>query len=55
VTAPAGPVPVGVIGAGNVSDQYLPTLLSYPDVGGGGGAGRGGAGGLAGVAGRGRG
>ena len=23
---------VGVIGAGNVSDQYLPTLLSYPDV-----------------------
>jgi len=29
---PAGPVPVGVIGAGNVSDQYLPTLLSYPDV-----------------------
>jgi predicted dehydrogenase len=32
VTTPAGPVPVGVIGAGNVSDQYLPTLLSYPDV-----------------------
>ena len=29
---PAGPVPVGVIGAGNVSDQYLPSLLSYPDI-----------------------
>jgi predicted dehydrogenase len=28
----AGPVSVGVIGAGNVSGQYLPTLLSYPDI-----------------------
>jgi predicted dehydrogenase len=26
------PVVVGVIGAGNVSDQYLPSLLSYPDI-----------------------
>ena len=27
-----GPVVVGIIGAGNVSDQYLPSLLSYPDI-----------------------
>jgi predicted dehydrogenase len=27
-----GPVVVGIIGAGNVSDQYLPTLKGYPDV-----------------------
>jgi predicted dehydrogenase len=27
-----GPVRVGIIGAGDVSDQYLPTLLSYPDI-----------------------
>lgn len=27
-----GPVRVGIIGAGNVSDQYLPSLLSYPDI-----------------------
>jgi predicted dehydrogenase len=26
------PVVVGIIGAGNVSDQYLPSLLSYPDI-----------------------
>lgn len=26
------PVIVGIIGAGNVTDQYLPSLLSYPDV-----------------------
>ena len=26
------PVTVGIIGAGNVSDQYLPSLLSYPDI-----------------------
>jgi predicted dehydrogenase len=26
------PVIVGIIGAGNVSDQYLPSLLSYPDI-----------------------
>ncbi|HLH81991.1 MAG TPA: Gfo/Idh/MocA family oxidoreductase [Trebonia sp.] len=34
MTAPAaaGPVRVGIIGAGNVSGQYLPTLLSYPDI-----------------------
>jgi predicted dehydrogenase len=33
VTAAArGPVVVGVVGAGNVSDQYLPSLLSYPDI-----------------------
>jgi predicted dehydrogenase len=32
-TAPSsGPVGVGIIGAGNVSDQYLPNLLSYPDL-----------------------
>ncbi|MGH3164545.1 MAG: Gfo/Idh/MocA family protein [Trebonia sp.] len=27
-----GPVGVGIIGAGNVSDQYLRTLAGYPDV-----------------------
>jgi predicted dehydrogenase len=27
-----GPVRVGIIGAGNVTGQYLPSLLSYPDV-----------------------
>jgi len=26
------PVPIGIVGAGNVSDQYLPNLLSYPDI-----------------------
>ena len=26
------PMRVGVVGAGNVSDQYLPSLLSYPDL-----------------------
>ena len=32
-TEPAGqPVGVGIIGAGNVSGQYLPSLLSYPDL-----------------------
>jgi predicted dehydrogenase len=29
---PAGPVRVGIIGAGNVAGQYLPSLLSYPDI-----------------------
>lgn len=28
----AAPVGVGIIGAGNISDQYLTTLTSYPDV-----------------------
>ncbi|HEY1701280.1 MAG TPA: Gfo/Idh/MocA family oxidoreductase [Trebonia sp.] len=28
----SGPVPVGIIGAGNVSDQYLRTLAGYPDI-----------------------
>ncbi len=28
----ACPVGVGIIGAGNVSSQYLPSLLSYPDL-----------------------
>jgi predicted dehydrogenase len=28
----AGPVRVGIIGAGNVTGQYLPSLLSYPDI-----------------------
>ena len=28
----SGPVVVGVIGAGNVTGQYLPSLLSYPDL-----------------------
>lgn len=35
MTAPAagaGPMVVGVIGAGNVTGQYLPSLLSYPDI-----------------------
>ncbi len=32
MTAPTRPVVVGIIGAGNVSDQYLPSLLSYPDI-----------------------
>ena len=32
MTRAAGPVVVGIIGAGNVSDQYLPSLLSYPDI-----------------------
>lgn len=27
-----GPMSVGVIGAGNVTGQYLPSLLSYPDL-----------------------
>ena len=27
-----GAVRVGIVGAGNVSDQYLPSLLSYPDI-----------------------
>jgi predicted dehydrogenase len=28
----AGPVGVGIVGAGNVASQYLPSLLGYPDV-----------------------
>jgi predicted dehydrogenase len=32
MTPAARPVVVGIIGAGNVSDQYLPSLLSYPDI-----------------------
>jgi predicted dehydrogenase len=32
MTRAAGPVGVGIIGAGNVSGQYLPSLLSYPDI-----------------------
>jgi predicted dehydrogenase len=32
MTAAARPVVVGIIGAGNVSDQYLPSLLGYPDI-----------------------
>jgi predicted dehydrogenase len=28
----AGPMVVGLIGAGNVAGQYLPSLLSYPDI-----------------------
>ena len=28
----AGPVGVGVVGAGKISDQYLPTWLRYPDL-----------------------
>ena len=28
----AGPVGVGVIGAGTISDQYLPNMASYPDL-----------------------
>src|SRR5262249_48635570 len=28
----AGPMGVAIIGAGNVSGQYLPSLLSYPDL-----------------------
>ncbi len=28
----AGPMVIGVIGAGNVTGQYLPSLLSYPDL-----------------------
>ena len=27
-----GPMVVGIIGAGNVTGQYLPSLLSYPDI-----------------------
>jgi predicted dehydrogenase len=27
-----GAVRIGIVGAGNVSDQYLPSLLSYPDI-----------------------
>jgi predicted dehydrogenase len=32
VKAQDGPVTVGLIGAGDVSRQYLPTLLGYPDI-----------------------
>ncbi len=28
----AGPVGVGIIGAGNISDQYLSNLTTFPDV-----------------------
>ena len=27
-----GPVGIGVVGAGNISDEYLTSLTSYPDL-----------------------
>ena len=32
MAAATGPVGVGLIGAGNISDQYLTSLTSFPDI-----------------------